>query len=1189
MTIATDARAELAALYANARQVRENPPDIIPSATDEAYAGVSVRSAAGSAEYFNGEAGRTLYDVVVSGVELHWPHTSTFYTRLSGRSDLLNVSIYADTLRITEPIKLPGANVTIHARVLRFDSERAVIDTTPISATHPAERASAAVGPADGKDGTDGGNIFLRVAEFWIGDERVTAATAVHKPRLISTGGDGQNGELPRLGGEPPVSLTPISVEEMRQTIRGFGILSSPDDFAFPDLSKFDAGQVVHVNFMTFNVLAYGGITCTWIPGGVTTSPKLPTPDALEELWQATPIGRKNPGDGQSALPGGRPGNGGRGGDIEVLNVRLASSVGGKKGMTAGLAGGPPGSPRPAYHARVLATRKVFSYETALPRADYFEATGAPGKGQPAVYGHDGAAGAIRVPTRAWFSVELLAPLIRYASDLFANGFRDRACEALGPYHFLRDDGNVTASAAVVQLIELTHRIDSNLDDFGHVPGWVPRLNASTTFAILDSQLGPNLELMSLSGACLRDWDALVDRQKVLSLTLDSLEREQNALWGELDEGYAGLTGAKQQLAAIDADVEGVDLEMATFRRAMAAKIAADETRRNMYQGAAAVVGGLLQLCPVGQPYVGAASAVFKAAEQFAADEGASFASLGNSVSTQVQGFLKEQEDMFKSRGNSSLRQRVIEARKQVRSHDDRIAAIKHQVEESDRDTVLRRDWAARRDAVAALERYDLLHPDDDTDSRAELARAVAQETVMWRKHRTEQEIAQYEVRRKQAQSQVDRSKEDLEQRNQAVSDAMRRVKLASAGVGDLIRGIGLLTSSMRPDDPSILAKVDEVIEQLPPDSDLGDQYRRIIERASLLSRRRGEAASMVLLQGQRIASALAGIAMIVESAASLTDLRSDVADATLGVELRSTFEGIQIRSRRRIESQMSAFARAFQYEHLRDVPPSFKGLSLVLPRLSTYRLRRVKAGAGPTAGDPVLATDRDFAAVVIRDAYLSLANALIEQRALRPASTIFTSLYSLNDEERVQLAKSGRLVLNLVAAGLVSLREVKHRIRLVEVVDMAMTTVRKGDQVRFAIGHAEAPLLRDAHGYYYAFRQGADEAPINWAWRYQAVEAGNSMRAWHSETMANDDEVVKNVLQRVLPGTALQLREYFPSSFSDMVLALEVGGVSQRIESVVSSLDKLTLKFTFEHEPQSPKLRKAGAAVAARALAQRE
>lgn len=1187
MTTTFGIRAEIGVRYAIARTVSENKPEMIPSAADEVYVSVSIRPSAGGSMLFNAQTGRILYDVVASGVEVHWSSTSISHARLSGRDDLLNVTIHADTLVIAEPMKLPGANVTIQARVLRFENERAVIDTTPISKHQPAQRSSDALPAADGQDGTKGGDIFLRVGELWLGDRRIAADTKIDSPRLIATGGNGQSGESPRLGGEQPLSLVPVTAMQLREVIRGFGPLSNPDDYSFPDLSKFDAGQVVHVNFMTLNVGASGNVTCTWIPGGTTTSRMFTSPRVLEELWEETPKGRQKPGNGRPALPGGRPGNGGRGGDIEVINAALARSWGGNGGQTLGLAGGPAGAPKRAYHARILVTRKILSFETMPPRADFVEVSGSPGQSQDRVVGKVGLPGAVRTPMRDWLTAELLAPLIRYAGDLFANGFRDRARAALEPYRFVHGATGGLVSAATVRLIELSRRIDSNLDDFGQRPGWVPRLNASSTFAILTSQLKANLELMSLSGAFLRDWDALVDRHKALSLTLKSLDGEHERLWRDLDEGYQGLKDAQRQLEAIDADIEGVDLEMAAFRNGIAAMEAANDVRSKIVQGAAAMVGGLLQLCPVGQPYVGAASAVFKAVEGFAADESPSFTKLGEGLRTHVQTFLTDQEDTFKSSGNSELRQQMSVARKRVRDYGDRIESITRQAEDSDRDAVLRRSWDARRAAEDALDRYDLLNLNDDSESRAELARTLAQETAAWSKHRTEQESAEYQRRLKEAERLLERAKEDREDRDRKTEDVLRRVKSAAAGVGDLIRGIGLMTSSMRPDDPEILAKVDGAIAELPPASDLGLQYRGIVDKASALSLRRGQAASMILLQGQRIAAALAGIATNTENAASLTDMRRDVADATLGAELRGTFEAIQTRSRRRIESQMNAFVRAFQYEHLTDVPPEFKGLALVLPRLSAYRLQRVKPGTPPTAGDPVLATDSDHAAAAIKDAYLSLLDLLLKQRASRAVSTAYTATYALTCDEMSELATTGRLRLNLVAAGHVSLNEVKHRIRLVEVLDMAMTMApgSKSDQVRFSVTHAQTSLLRGGDGYY-VFQQAADEAPISWAWRYQAPPPGMSMPAWQSETKRDDDGIMQELLQRVLPGTTLKLREYSPSSFSDMMLALEVGGLRRHVSSVVRSIDKLTLQFTFEHEPQAPQMRKAAAAGAQGAYA---
>ena len=1185
---ALSAQRALAELAVQAALVPQNAPRVLPGRTDEVYVEVAVRPAERAQKAFNGESGSLLHHATVRGIDLRWPESRAFHAQLVDRRDLARVTIYADTLTLHGPMKLPGADVTVHARVVDFRGPDARIDTTP--AGHAQPRASGS--SEDGDDGQRGGHIRLLAGEIRLDGRLADAASLAQMPalranpltapaapyRLLAHGGAGQDGAAPVRTGEPPAHLAPIEVGALHEVIRSFGLLhGDPDDYAFPDLDRFKKGQVVHVNFMTVNAFALQQtpptVTTTWLPGGSPTSKTL-LPGVLESLWDAVPRGRKVPGAGRPARAGGKPGNGGRGGDITVSLPVLARSDGGPGGKTVGLAADLGGLPSPACHARVLAARKIFGQPLVPPRVSYEEVTAKPSAAVPEQAGGRGGAGAVRAEgASAWFSPEILGPLLRLAQDWFALGYRDKAREALAPYDFV-GRGPIPAAGAgaspVVQLLDLGSRLGANLDYFGHPPGWVPRLNASALFSVLDTQLGANVELLNWSGAVLKDWDAVVDREQVLSMTQESLLGEQEALWKEITEARAGLAAVEKRLSDVDRQADGIALQMASFRQTLQMKAWADAERDRILAGASAVLAGLLELCPVGQPYVGAVAGVFKAVEGYALDDKHSIAKLGQGIATHLGTYMTEHKELFAADGNANLRRNILDARQRVRQLDDRMAELGQTIDSNARDQAFRKSWPARDKALNALDAFDRKRPKGNPADREPLAREVALQNAAWRELVLKDEQSGYEAQRKGMACSLERHKEDLAERDAATARTLQQLKVAASGVSDLLRGISHLSSSMRPDDPVILQKVDALIASLPPDSGLGEQYRKLVAAASEISNRRGELASAVLAQAGRISTALSGLAAGLAQMAQVSDQRRDVVASTLGAEMRSTFEAIQARSAYRIEAQLSAFIRAYQYEYLQDVGQDFKSLGALLTRTAAYRLRRVQPGS-PLGGDPQRADDRTFTTQLIRNAYLELAEGLLRQRLQRPSMTLYSSVLPLTAAQRAQLAVTGRVRLNLVASGLVRLDDVKHRIRGVEIAQMALTTADPSNEVRVTLSHSGFSLLRDWQGAYFGFRAGPGEAPILWNWRYQAAGVAPGRPAWTPEVSATDDALLQEILKKLSPGGAAPLlREYSPSSFGDLQLTLSIGGVGTKLADVVRSVDQLEFKFLFEREPQA-------------------
>jgi len=93
-------------------------------------------------EWFNG-AQRTTRSVEISGkmvvFQANSPNYGDLYTRFHNGLDVKSLSIYAETLVVRSPLKLPGTTLNVYARQLRFEDEAGLssLDTTSLDAASP--------------------------------------------------------------------------------------------------------------------------------------------------------------------------------------------------------------------------------------------------------------------------------------------------------------------------------------------------------------------------------------------------------------------------------------------------------------------------------------------------------------------------------------------------------------------------------------------------------------------------------------------------------------------------------------------------------------------------------------------------------------------------------------------------------------------------------------------------------------------------------------------------------------------------------------------------------------------------------------------------------------------------------------------------------------------------------------------
>ncbi len=290
--------------------------------------------------------------------------------------------VFADEVVIRSPFHLPQTEVRIHARKLTFVDKvgepRTYIRTTPLfNLSAPAEGA-------DGGDGLDGGDVYCFAESLEI------PADTFARFDLMGAGGQQPGPGYDGVDGD--------SMDEYSNI------------YDFPSINEYIAGTVYMFD------LSLGG-------------------DQLdifgEDDW---------PNNGTDALAGGRPGTGGRGGDMLTNQnltaiTNMAGGLSGPKGPN--YSGGDAGMPNPSYHVSYNLTAGFPKMYTIVegPRhiLDGMDAMA------PDPYSPFGNAGFYQQQVRSWFHPDVLDAIVPYATDAVTQD-RDFVFDMLNDYLRLTDE-----------------------------------------------------------------------------------------------------------------------------------------------------------------------------------------------------------------------------------------------------------------------------------------------------------------------------------------------------------------------------------------------------------------------------------------------------------------------------------------------------------------------------------------------------------------------------------------------------------------------------------------------------------------------------------------------------------------------------------------------------------------------------
>lgn len=554
----------------------------IPDPADPDYLIVTQSQNAGQ-EAFNGLTRATI-NVEVSGktvvLDALTPKYGSLHTRFHDRPDVKALTIYAETVIVRSALHLPGTNVTVYARRLRFEnpSGPSLIDTTPIGYSTRAAQYQ------DGAGGQKGGDITLHVDSFYSEPGQTV--------RLVTRGGPGQDAGEGRPGSPKP----PMWSEEIWNW-GGRAILAYP-------FRKQGWGWINGVPGNTSARVVSITHSATWCQFRIDGS----------QQW---------PADGENGVPPGIPGTGGAGGAVAASTTDVASfsqmsgGLSGQRGSPQ--PGGPPQEPSHAIWVKSIdGSRCTDDYFNFALIGEHWSQPGAPA---PAVapaqpQGLDGSFVNLGGSTKEWLHPYALRMIIAHARDAYRTGNLSYARGVFQDYFNLIDaigtEGTPSPALELGQardeLQTLLHRLASNLDYFGNGAGFAPPFSLESTMSLFKAEVEEAVPLLSLAR-----WLRAKAEQNLtdINATQDAIRRlgdEATSGAAKVNEALQGAPGIQFQAEQINAQLQGVQLALQE-REAQLLQRAKDniEDQRRVpsWKKTLRVIGTVAQTIPAYQPALG--------------------------------------------------------------------------------------------------------------------------------------------------------------------------------------------------------------------------------------------------------------------------------------------------------------------------------------------------------------------------------------------------------------------------------------------------------------------------------------------------------------------------------------------------------------------------------------------------------
>ncbi|EPZ50058.1 hypothetical protein M902_1208 [Bacteriovorax sp. BAL6_X] len=529
---------------------RTNVDDI----TNEKYINISIRRNGNETRLNHRNFEKGLRHIKISGIKLVITRDSRIGKLLQNSYDLKSLELNAQEVVVDMSLDLPSTNVVINAKKLKFNNLSSII-TTPSFVTDSAPQFG------DGQHGASAGSIYLNIEEFEYEKSYI-------KP-FILIGGRGQAAGVGQDG------VDGLKVDDL-----GNGVIYLEKGINIP-LMRSSPSQAGPSTF--------GSVYKKQSSSGT-------------KVW---------PTNGGDAKAGGKPGEGGRGGDlISTIDIseELIKNRGGQTGKPAGkYRGGRAGSPSPAFqHLYVHNKLKSNTRKDFVAGRDVKS---------PVAINEVGETGEIlSMEYKTWLSGEFLEQSLKYGNDLFIGNHFKKAYSHFSNLEELCQNSSVLDSLANLKCLKVRtqfQKLSSNLNFFGETINQLPLFSLETNSKLYRKDIESSLKLIFLSKMNSLNKFSLEDKLNLMGVTQDELYTKASNDNFTLTLLNRDISKANKVVAELNHYEDEFKAELANveaeIRKQAQRNIIAKEKKAKLFKvlSSVAAVGSVI---PIGQPAIGIAT-----------------------------------------------------------------------------------------------------------------------------------------------------------------------------------------------------------------------------------------------------------------------------------------------------------------------------------------------------------------------------------------------------------------------------------------------------------------------------------------------------------------------------------------------------------------------------------------------------
>jgi hypothetical protein len=562
--------------------------------------------------------------ITVAGVKLVIEQSSdvdSLYKRLHGRTNLRQLTLCADEVVIRTELKLPGTEVCIYACKLRFEGS-GQINTTPLSVEmRPSKgrvdddgKIKEQPGRAEGLRGQNAGDVFLLAREV-----ETTGAGKI----VVANGGKGQ----PAREGTRGKDGKSYAVWDGRFWVKpGFEML----DNVWLDVSKDITRLWNEYKPVSAEIYKIQGIA---------------QPAKVTSIINGA---RNDAGDARKSVPTsgsapfiypGAPGQGGNGGKILCTDFRKIErhadfDAGAPGQMAANVEPAKKGMPDKWVVVKVIYHPQVKNPDFEMGGVSLIDINvgretqdGPPGlapyanREAPALVGriliHDNEI------TWAWLHPAAVRAFISYARDVMLSGHTEGLRERLTLYrdnlatvvskggfaykadHAHPSDGLVAATLEA-ELTSLINRLDGPYDYFGNPAGWVPMLSFQANLDLFKTEIDTAIRVLFLAHWVESKENRDRKAAEALSKACERLREESEKALADYKVAENKIEDIENRARQFVKDLEKCAMDLAATEADLRSRLKGDLQREHILRSSGKILGGVMQLLPVGQPVAGA-------------------------------------------------------------------------------------------------------------------------------------------------------------------------------------------------------------------------------------------------------------------------------------------------------------------------------------------------------------------------------------------------------------------------------------------------------------------------------------------------------------------------------------------------------------------------------------------------------